>query len=364
VGRQERVDLYGKIEAHRGHPLVAYVTSKRDGFDASMAGDALPFIIDQLSLLPPDTKELDFLIVSLGGDPMVAWRIMSLIRQRGIETVSVLIPQSAYSAATLLALGADSIVLHPNGHLGPVDMQITTFSEGRRRQFSTEDISAFLAFVRESLGISDQEHIRRLFEVTCNEVSSLGIGFTARSSKLAVALGEKLLAMHIKGDEKTAQRRAIIENLSRQFHSHAYPVNRDEAVEIGLAIAEPDKTLEDLMWQLWLDLEAELREREPYHPIYVLLNSPEAPKLLSSVPQLELPANSPTPNYVQANLTEVQSAANVKIDGVDFEQVFALIESARRADRNIAKGKILAARQPDLTIQFNALTSFRGWTGP
>ena len=147
-----------------------------------MANDALPFIIQQLEELPPDAKDLDLLIASLGGDPMVSWRIMSLIRQR-VDRVSVLIPQSAYSAATLLALGANEIVMHPYGHLGPVDMQITTFGDSGAKHFSTEDIGAFLDFVRDILKISDQEHVRMLFELTCKEVGSLGIGFTARSSR-------------------------------------------------------------------------------------------------------------------------------------------------------------------------------------
>src|SRR5258708_196997 len=105
----DRLALYQQIEEHRKRPLIAYVTSKRDGVNASMATDVLPYLIEQLDALDNATKALDFLIVSFGGDPMVAWRIMSLIRER-IDTVSVLIPQSAYSAATLVALGGDDIV--------------------------------------------------------------------------------------------------------------------------------------------------------------------------------------------------------------------------------------------------------------
>src|SRR5258707_1577896 len=160
MGRSERTALYDKIEAHRKRPLIVYVTSKRLGVQALMSSDALPLIIEQIDALPKDSTEVDFLIVSYGGDPMVAWRIMTLIRQR-VNKVSVLIPQSAYSAATLLAFGADEIVMHPNGHLGPVDMQITTAgSGGQAKTFSTEDISAFLDFVRDVLKITDQEHIR------------------------------------------------------------------------------------------------------------------------------------------------------------------------------------------------------------
>jgi hypothetical protein len=340
--------------------LLVYVTSKRDGVNASMATDALPYLIDQLDTLAAGTTELDFLIVSFGGDPMVAWRIMSLIRERGIDRVSVLIPQSAYSAATLVALGADEIVMHPNGHLGPIDMQITTFFEGRPKNFSTEDISAFLEFVRENLGITDQKHLRALFELTCREVGSTGVGFVARNSRLAVALAERLLEMH-KVDEDGVKNKARVESLSRQFHSHSYPVSRKEAMQIGLDVnPDRDPTLEALMWDLWLDLEEELKERHPFSPIMELLNSAQSSKLLESVSQLTLPCNAPQPTNFQSNMTEVQGAAT-RVEAIDYEQICGVIESCRLANRSTTKGRILACRMPDLKIQFNVLVSFRGW---
>ena len=103
-------------------------------------------------------------------------------------------------------------------------MQITTVREGERSSFSTEDISAFLAFVRDELAITDQRHLRRLFESTCKEVGTIGLGFMRRSSKLAVALGERLLGMHL-DDPAGVKVKSIVEKLSRQFHSHSYPVS-------------------------------------------------------------------------------------------------------------------------------------------
>jgi hypothetical protein len=326
-----------------------------------MATDALPYFIDQLDQLQPDTRRVDLLIVSLGGDPMVAWRMMSLIRQRAVDTVSVLIPQSAYSAATLLALGADEIFMHPNGHLGPIDMQITTFSEGKRQQFSTEDIGAFLDFVKEDLSITDQVHLRRLFEITCKEMGTTGVGFTARSSKLAIALGERLLGLHIKEDESGGKRKLMVESLSKQFYGHGYPVSRKEALEINLPVnKERDPTLESLMWNVWLDLEDELKERVPFHPVFEICNSPQGSSLLSAVPQLDLPINAPGPSYFQANLQEVTDAT-VNIDPVSYENTHAVMESSRLASRSVEKGKILACRQPDLNLQFNVIVTFRGW---
>lgn len=363
----KRREIYRKIEEHRKHPLIVYVTSKREGLNAAMATDALPYLIDQLDLIPAGTTSIDFMIVSLGGDPMVAWRIMSLIRQR-VDKVSVLVPQSAYSAATLVALGGDEIVMHPNSHLGPVDMQITALgSEGKPRQFSTEDIGAFLDFVRDRLAINDQRHLRRLFEITCKEVGSLGVGFTSRSAKLAVALGERLLGFHMKDDNgggakptvaADGRRKSVVESLSRQFHSHAYPVSRTEAIEIGLSVSDRDPTLESLMWEAWLDLEDEPKERKPFSPIFELLSSAQAAKLLSPVPQLDLPGNTPTP-MLQAEMDAINKG--MKIDPVDFEHIDAIMESSSLSHRGVTKGTILASRLPDLNLQYNVLVKFRGW---
>ena len=128
---KERLAIYDKIEAHRKHPLLVYVTSKRDGVNAEMATDALPYLIDQLDAMPADTKHIDLLIASYGGDPMVAWRIMSLIRH-GWTGYPCSSRKCAYSLRHW-SRGADEIVMHPNGHLGPIDMQITTFAEGMPR---------------------------------------------------------------------------------------------------------------------------------------------------------------------------------------------------------------------------------------
>jgi len=363
MGRSQRIELYKQIEEHRKRPLIVYVTSKRSGIVAYMATDALPYIIEQIDNLPKASKSVDFLIASYGGDPMVAWRILTLIRQRlGEEgNVAVLIPHSAYSAATLVALGANHIVMHPNGHLGPVDMQITTVSESGPKRFSTEDISAFLDFVRENLRITDQEHVRMLFELTVKEVGSLGIGFTARTSRLAVDLGERLLAMHMKDDEARTKLHSIVENMSRKFQSHAYPVSRTEALKLGLPVENRDEALEELIWKAWLDIEEELQENTPFDTLIELMNSPEAKKLLSPVPQLEIPMGLSGTLTYQTALADLIKAAKVTIDPVDFQFTNAIVESSRLAYLQMTKGKILACRTPDMVIRRNAVTTSRAW---
>jgi hypothetical protein len=359
---KDRIELYDKIEAHRGRPLIVYVTSKRLGVPASMASDSLPVLIKQVDALPNDAKEVDLMIVSFGGDPMVAWRLISVLHQR-VERIEVLIPQSAYSAATLVALGADKIFMHPYGHLGPVDMQIyNPAAEGFAKWFSTEDITAFIDFVRDTLKITDQQHIRALFEMTCKEITSLGIGYSARSSKLAVDLAERLLSRHMKDEEQKPKVRNIVESMSRKFQAHAYPISRSEAIAMQLPVDENrDEKLEQLMWSAWLDLEAELKEAEPFDIISELLKSSEASKLLAPVPQLDIPAPVTAGSNYQTSLQDIIDKTTNRVEPVDFEVTGVIVDSARLGYAFVTKGKILASRLPDLRIQYSLFVSSNTW---
>jgi hypothetical protein len=96
-----RIDLCRAIEAHRKRPLIVYVTSKREGAVALMSTETLPHIIEQLDFLPEDTKEVDFLIASYGGDPMVAWRIMCPWGSYPVDVTTSMPLQSGGTSADL-----------------------------------------------------------------------------------------------------------------------------------------------------------------------------------------------------------------------------------------------------------------------
>jgi hypothetical protein len=66
---------------------------------------------------------VDVLIHSPGGSPEATERIVTLLR-RNFTDVTFLVPHSAYSAATMLVLSGDRVILHPAATLGPIDPQI------------------------------------------------------------------------------------------------------------------------------------------------------------------------------------------------------------------------------------------------
>src|SRR5207302_11389219 len=159
-------------------------------------------------------------LVSQCGEPTVAWRIVSMIRER-VEKFSVLVPQAAFSAATLIVLGADEIVMHPNGNLGPTDPQVTRAGKqpGEAVRFGSEDLTGFLKFAKDNVGLKEESLIAQAFQRFCDEVGAVAVGIAARGALLSVAMGEKLLQLHMKGEGK-AKAKAIAEKLTKDFFHH------------------------------------------------------------------------------------------------------------------------------------------------
>ncbi len=79
-----------------------------------------------------EERELDLILHSPGGSPEAAQSIVEYIRQR-FDHVRVFVPIAAMSAATMIALSADVIVMGQHSQLGPTDPQfIISTPEGSR----------------------------------------------------------------------------------------------------------------------------------------------------------------------------------------------------------------------------------------
>ncbi len=142
---KKRLELISKIEKLRGSSVICFLTTLRPNVPGQMADDSVRVFFDHLLLLPSNPVEnLDIFLCSNGGSGTVPWRLVHLFREYS-NKFSVLIPYRAYSAASLLALGADAIVMHPFAELGPIDPTVSNEfnpvdqSTNRRLGISVED---------------------------------------------------------------------------------------------------------------------------------------------------------------------------------------------------------------------------------
>lgn len=265
---KNRKELYKLVEEKRKRPLLVYVTSIRSGCEGQMAQDVIPEFINQLNLIDKKEKEIDLMIISNGGDPIVSWRIISMLRER-FDKISILIPYKAYSSATMLSLGADEIIMHPYANLGPIDLQINyKNNKGENRTIGYEDIIKYFDFT-DKIGFKDSDKIHA-FEKLTNEISPTLIGFAQRSHQLEFKLGEKLLETHLNDKNKI---NSILKTLNGEFYHHGYPLGRKEAKEVGLNVINPNEELEDLMWKIYEDFENEYKFNEIFDKEKIITNN-------------------------------------------------------------------------------------------
>lgn len=358
----ERLTRYRALEDYRGRPLIVYATSSRERVAGDMAADAVREFIDQLDALEDGADSVDVLIHSTGGDALVAWKLMSLIREQ-VGTVGVLVPNMAFSAATIFALGADEIVMHPHASLGPTDPQIIIDDGGRRRRFSFEDVGAFLRFLSEEVEISEQEHISSIVKHLFEVADPVAVGRANRASELSTAVGERLLRTHMTGAGEEDRAKTIATNLNKSFFAHRDAVSRTRARSLNLQIADDDPALERLLWEAYLGVESYMRLREPFDPLQHYLQNGGREDLEGRSP-LALPPNAPE-KAAKAAWQEAIEQALEEMSGdpveVGYHHVNAIVESRRHVSRKESRGVLVGARMPGGEINLTSTTVDSGW---
>jgi len=119
---RHRKPLIQRIQKKLSGKLIIYTASPFHPLAQIMIHD-VPAFEDLLR----STKggEVGYLMInSPGGDANAAEKLLTMCRQRFSKAFNVIVPDYAKSAATMLALGSDKILMGYLAELGPVDPQL------------------------------------------------------------------------------------------------------------------------------------------------------------------------------------------------------------------------------------------------
>ena len=260
MSRQDRVRLIRAIERKRGSRVIVYLTSDRPNLTAQMQGDVIPIIERQLrALVTGSTRKIDLFLYSRGGDINVPWSLVSLARQfLGDRSLGVLIPFRAHSGATVLALGADEIVITRAGEFSPIDATIERGPHNPRDPLSkaalpisVEDARGFFTLL-ETIGLDDPSHKSAAFAHLAQSVHPLALGSVNRILDQTKRVAGQMLESRI-DPLSEAENKAIVDRLSSEIGSHAHTIRFDEAVKMGITFARSatEEGIEDEMWALF-----------------------------------------------------------------------------------------------------------------
>jgi hypothetical protein len=317
-----------------------------------MAMDAIFPLYRHLQAIatPPKETRIDLFLDSYGGDGIVSWRLVTLVREFCNE-FNVLVPYRAYSAATLTALGADRVIMHPMGTLGPTDPSIKTpFNPpdpGNPQDLlsiSVEDVASYIALVKDDVGIRHEDELVKAFLTLADKVHPLALGNVKRATSQSRMLGEKLLRQRRGEAMAPSTIEEVVHKLTSKLYFHGHPINYKEArEEVGLHFVESATPKEaDAMWELYEVYHNDLHLGEQYDPKQdAIAKSPLPVPISGAAPAQAVVGLGPLP--------------------------FVVIESTTRLDTLESDAEILLQRdaagnyqtgQPQmLTQKWNAVTS-------
>ena len=390
MSRSDRLDLISKIDHQRQSKVLVYVTGDRQGVEAHIAPDVLPLIERHLCALLQDNPErIDLFLYSRGGHSDTPWSIVTLVRELlGERDFCVLIPSKAHSAATVIAVDADELVMTPMAELGPIDATISTGphnprdpSSGQPLPMSVEDVRGYMDLL-DAYRFNDSEERIQAFSDLAKQVPPLGLGAVNRLLSQTRRVAEQLLRKRKEklGDDDIKR---IVDALASEIGSHSHVIRRSEAREIGIkfAVNAEDVGINDELLTLFSEYATILQLEIPFdgqgeliakdheemtwpglrlaaiestHEIHVFKTDLRVTRLRQVQPQVNLSL----PN-LQIGVPPLPEGSGIDKQQIDkyIHELLAPVVSAQIKEATDQLGNLLVKSMPQQgfqTIQYNA----------
>jgi ATP-dependent protease ClpP protease subunit len=199
---------------------------------------------------------LDLMVHSPGGMPDAAGDIIRVCRTYS-PSFRVIVPNMAMSAATVLAMGADAVVMSDTSKLGPIDPQMVyQTKEGTFMRAANSFIQAFGSLVTEANTLSGtgQPIAAHLHLLTKQDPSWIIECVRARNATVKLAC--RVLKNGMLKTKNDAEIAAVVNSFLTKGdeESHASRVTPEEASAMGLVVEKVSRDSDywELIWELYV----------------------------------------------------------------------------------------------------------------
>lgn len=216
--------------------LMVYFADIRHPYSAINQEDIAPFEEMLIDCQRSGAARADILIQSSGGDIDAAEKLVMMLRGQLPDGFRVIVAERAKSAATLIALASDSIVMGDTSELGPIDPQILIrveqgFPVWRPAQSFLDGLKQILDETAQSGTLNPA-----YFPILTNIDPAL-IDLCQKAIRRSKEFAERWLRYSMCANDPDKAKR-IAEQLcdTQQYTSHGAVINHAEASKIGLKV--------------------------------------------------------------------------------------------------------------------------------
>jgi len=247
-------DVLARLQRRVDGTFLAYWTST----SGSVCDNDVMALHEVLGEIGP-RERITLFVKSDGGSGMAALRMVHLLR-RYARRLTVVAPLNCASAATMLALGADTIAMGPLSYLTAVDTSLEhdlspLDHTNNLVAVSNDEVDRVIRLWKETIG-RGKDSVNPYQELY-KYLHPLVIGALDRASSLSLMLCREILGYHMR-DAKKADR--IARRLNSSYPAHQYPITSREARRLGLNVRDVDPATDELLQELNL-LYSEMGQR-------------------------------------------------------------------------------------------------------
>jgi len=240
-----RQSLIKLIQDKLGGKLICYIESPDHPYAGIISHDAVYFA-DVLQNIG-DYKKGFLLLNSSGGSGNAAEKLLNMCRKKFTDEFTIIVPNFAKSAATMMCLGADKIMMGYLAELGPIDPQISV-STGQL--IPARSFIDGLEMIRDN--IKKKGDPPNMYLSMLQQVRPEIISICQSAIQDAQAFAENWLSKYmLKNDTDHAKKVAEWLSDGKTYKSHGKVIDYVEARDIlKLNVEQIDPTIELWYW-IW-----------------------------------------------------------------------------------------------------------------
>lgn len=219
-------------------------------------------LLDSIDEYASQEKTLLLVFSTLGGDPDAAYLLARGLKARFCK-VHLALLGLCKSAGTLVAMGADEVIMAHDAELGPVDVQLAKEDDLVHRNSGLDTFLALQVLRREQFAIFEDAMMSiitrsgylistvRAMEIATGLATGI-IGPIAQQLE-PVKLGEIQRSLDIAAQygRRLTIRPDILNKLLTGYPCHSFVIDYDEAKEMELDVRRPSETEQELLDTVW-----------------------------------------------------------------------------------------------------------------